>query len=299
MTGALQVRARAVLALGLGMMAAVVAAGLAGQGLAGFGLVALGLAVARVLARPWLLRIGQPGGVLRLSSDLAGQVALALVLFWLGVGLAALAGWSPALPLWAPLAAIVVAAGLSHALWRPIPPEMETFLDEATEALTRATGGWDNDPDEARVEAAQAAMVAALEALPETGAPDRAIADAVLPHMVTMPWHDYRNLLFDRAGALETDRDIRALVIGLTDPFIATKAAGEFDLDAAFQLVERQGGAAALSCFARRSLTLLALFEDAWRDLPAPDRLRARPSVPALGALADRVETLQNEGKTA
>lgn len=303
---ALEWKARGLLALGLVMMLAVVATGMAGHGLAGFALAAGGLAGARLLARPWLLtRLRETGGPGRLMADLGGQVALALGLFWLGVVLALGTGWQPALPLAAPVAVIVAASGLSRRLWRPVPPETDAFLTEATEAVTRAASAWDDIPDEAQVEAAQAVMAAALDALPQTGATERAIADVVLPHMVAMPWYDYRNMLFDRAGALETDRDIRALVIGLTDPFIATKTEGEADLDAAFQLVERQGGPAALDCFARLSLALLALFADSWRDLPPPDRLRARardagsPAAAALRALADRIETLASEDKPA
>lgn len=299
-------KARGLLALGLVMMLAAMASGAAGHGLAGFVPVAAVFVASRLLTRPWLVtRLAQPGGVQALSWDIGGQVLLVLVLFWLGVGIAALTDWQPDLPLWLPPALCLGAGVVSRAIWRPMPPEMGRFLDEATETLTRMADGLGEDDanDDARADAALATMAAALDALPASGAPHHTIGDAVLPPMVDMPFWTYTNLLFDRARALETDRDIRALVIGITDPFIATKAAGQEDLDAAFDLVAAHGGERALYCFEMQTVALLDLFPDAWRDMPAPERLRDFASS-LSGQIADRyrdlaalVERLQHEAE--
>ncbi|MFN3293184.1 MAG: hypothetical protein ACK4S2_00045 [Gemmobacter sp.] len=287
-------KARGLLALGLAMMLAALASGAAGHGLAGFVLVTAGFVAARLLARPWLLtRLAQPGGAQALSRDIAGQVLLVLVLFWMGVGFAALTGWRPDLPLWLPPVACLGAGALSRAIWRPMPPEMDRFLDEATETLTRMADSLaeDGSGDDARAEAAAAAMMVALDALPASGVPHHSIGDAALPPMADMPFWTYTNLLFDRARAHETDRDIRALVIGITDPFIATKAAGQEDLDAAFDLVAAHGGEQALYCFEMQTVALLDVFPDAWRDMPAPERLRDFAGS-LSGQIADRYRDL-------
>lgn len=303
----LEWKARGLLALGLGMMLAVVASGASGHGPTGFAFAAVGLVVARLMAKPWLVvRAGAPGGARALSWDIGGQVLLALVLFWFGVALAVFTGWAPGLPVWGPVFCILLAAWVSRMIWRPIPPEMDSVLDDATATLTQmAAGAPDDDPDDdARADAAVVAMMAALDALPKTGVRHHTLGDVVLPPMVDMPFWTYANILFDRARAHETDRDIRALVIGLTDPFIATKAEGEQHLAAAFDLVAAQGGAAALYCFEMQSLALLDMFPDAWRDMPPPERLRGFADT-LEGDIADRyrdlaarVETLQHKALT-
>lgn len=272
---ALEWKARGLLVLGGVMMLAVVVSGGSGHGPTGFALAAVGFVVARLIAKPWLVtRLGDPGGLRAVSGEIAGQVALVLVLFWLGVGVAVFTGWAPNYPVWGPVFVILPAAWVSRLMWRPIPPEMAHFLDEATDTLTRMSADLSADADTDRAGAAVARLTAALDALPETGAPHHSIGDAALPPMGDMAVWTYTNTLFARACATQTDRDIRALVIGITDPWLAPKALGQEDLDAAFDLVAEHGGEAALYCFEMQTVALLDSFPEARRDMPSPDRLR-------------------------
>lgn len=301
----LEWKARGLLALGVVMMLAVVVSGASGHGPTGFALAAAGFAVARLVAKPWLVtRAGQHGGARALSSEIGGQVVLVLVLFWLGVALAVFTGWAPVNPVWGPLFFILMAAWISRLLWRPIPPEMDGFLDEATETLTRMAAELSADAPIDDDAAAVARLTAALDALPENGAPHHSIGDAVLPPMGDMPFWTYTNTLFSRARATQTDRDIRALIIGITDPWIASKALGQEDLDAAFDVVADHGGEPALYCFEMQAVALLDSVPDARRDMPSPERLRSF-AAQRQGDLSDRyrdlaamVERLHNKAQS-
>jgi hypothetical protein len=199
---------------------------------------------------------------------------------------------------------ILLAAWVSRLMWRPIPPEMAGFLDEATETLTRMAAELSADAPIDDDGAAIARLTAALDALPESGAPHHAIGDAVLPPMGDMPFWTYTNTLFARARATQTDRDIRALIIGITDPWIAPKALGQEDLDAAFDVVADHGGEPALYCFEMQAVALLDAFPDARRDMPSPERLR-NFAAQRQGDLSDRyrdlaamVERLHNKAQS-
>ncbi|MBL4916880.1 hypothetical protein [Szabonella alba] len=137
-TTGLRLRSNLLIALALVMVLAALAAGLARLALPGFAAVTLAFGFARLMERPWLIsRLAAPGGVLALSQTMAVQVALVLALYWLGTGLSVLTDWQPLLPLWLPAAVVVGAALLSRLIWRPLPPEWDGFLDEATETLNR------------------------------------------------------------------------------------------------------------------------------------------------------------------
>jgi len=136
-TRGLRTRANLLLALSMVIVLAGICAGLAAHGWQGFLAVVAAYCIARVMERPWLVsRMGQPGGNLALSQTLAVQVALVLALYWLGFGISTLTGWQPALPVWMPAAVIIASAVLSRMIWRPMPPEWDSFLDESTEKLT-------------------------------------------------------------------------------------------------------------------------------------------------------------------
>ena len=296
--------AHALLALGGLVVAAALASGLARQGLAGFATVAAAFIATRLLAKPWLVtRLDLAG----LAREAAGQVALVLVLFWAGVGLSHLTGWQPALPLWAPVLCILGAGLASRALWRPWPPEVEGFVDQATDQLNRLAQeiAATSPPDPASVSDRIAALQAALDALPETGAPHHAIVDVVLAGQEGLAWHDWRNLVFDRARATGCDRDLRALVIVVSDPWLARITLGEEDLDAAFDLIEADPMPEVIGCFTLQCQALLDFHPPSWRDMPDPDRLRAlgatQPKAPctALQDLAARIETVQTESRCA
>ena len=265
----LRLRGGLLVATGIAMMLAALSAGLAGHGLAGFVLMALAFMAARLLARPWLL--ARPAA---LSRDLAGQVALVLVLFWLGVGIGALTGWHPALPLWLPVATALVAGGLARLIWRPMPPEMDGFLDEAAETLTRMAADFSADTagDTEQTRHAIADLNAALDALPEQDAPHYDLVDVLLEGMGRIPVPDFIDTLHGRAtGGVE--RDLRALVIGLTDPWDAERALGQRDLNASFEVIVTSGNAAALTAWAMGAGALLDAVPLAAIDMPPADRV--------------------------
>jgi len=303
----LRLIANALLALGALAMAAALASGLARQGFAGFALVAAAFIAMRLLAKPWLVSRGYLAG---LTLEAAGQVALVLVLFWVGVGLSQASGWQPALPLWAPMLCILGAGLAARALWRPLPPEFDSFLDDVTAQLD--TMAQDIARDAARSPAAQTpdttanllALHAALDALPETGAPHHAIASVVLSSQEGLPWYQWRNLLFDRARATGHDRDLRALIIALSDPWLARITLGEEDLDAAFDLIEANPQDDVLICLVLQSFALLDLHPPSWRDMPSPDRLRAliaslkNPVRAEIESLAARIAQVQTEAQS-
>ncbi len=137
-TQGLRIRSNLLLAFAFFTILAGLAAGLAAQGWPGFLAVALACCIARLMERPWLVtRIGVPGSVEALFQALVVQVAVVFVLYLLGFGLSAITGWRPALPLWLPAGVVLTSALLSRLIWRPMPPEWDGFLDEATETLNR------------------------------------------------------------------------------------------------------------------------------------------------------------------
>ncbi|WP_028031596.1 hypothetical protein [Gemmobacter nectariphilus] len=293
----LRLRGRLLILTGIVMMLAALAAGLAGHGLAGFALMAAAFAVARLLARPWLL--GKPAD---LSRDLAGQVALVLVLFWLGVGIGAATGWHPALPLWLPAPIALAAGGLARLIWRPMPPEMDGFLDEATETLTRMAADFSADTagDTEQTRHTIADLCAALDALPQTGVSHYDLVDVLLEGMGRIPVPDFIDTLHGRATG-GAERDLRALVIGLTDPWVAERALGQRELNASFEVIVTSGNAAALSAWAMGAGALLDAVPHAAIDMPPADRLLfvAQSQDAALrkllAELAARLETFNRE----
>lgn len=302
-TGGLRMRARALLALGVVMMLAAGASGMAGHGLAGFGLMIAAFWLARLLGKPWLVtRAGDPGGLAALSRELAGQVAVVLVVFWLGVGIGWAMGWQPDLPLWLPVAVALAAGLLSRVIWRPLQPEFETFLDEATATLTRMNDQMQAEllPDPDYDPQIVADMIAALEALPESGASHYDLVDVLLESMGRVPVQIFVDTLFQRAHS-HTERDLRALVVGLTDPWIADRSTGQRDLEASFEVVVDSGNTDALAAWAIGIAALLHSVPLAAVEMPQPDRLRAVAGAhegdlrDKLLALADRSEELTRE----
>lgn len=302
-TGGLMMRARVLMALGMVMMLAAAAAGIAGHGLPGFGLMVGAFWVARLLGKPWLVtRAGQTGGAAALSRELAGQVAVVLVVFWLGVGIGWATGWHPVLPLWLPVAVALAAGIVSRLIWRPMPPEFDSFLDEATATITRMTEDLQRDlPAEPEYDPQILAdMVTALEALPEAGASHYDLVDVLLESMGRLPVQVFVDTLFQRAQN-NTERDLRALVVGLTDPWIADRSMGQRDLEASFEVVVGSGNADALSAWAIGMAALLHSVPLAAIDMPQSDRLRLVADEHSgdlrakLLALADQYESLTRE----
>ncbi len=264
----MMMRARLLVALGAAMMLAALVSGLAGHGAMGFGPMALVFVVARLLARPWLLARGAAA----LSREMAGQVALVLALFWLGVGIGAVTGWHPVLPVWLPPAAALAAGLVSRLIWKPLPPEFDRFLDEATAALSgMATLP---EPEPGHDPQVIADLHSELDALPASGASHYDLVDVLLEAMGRVPVPVFVDTLFDRAQR-KTERDLRARVVGLTDPWIADRCMGQRDLDAAFELIAGSGTPNALEAWANGAAALLHSVPGAAIDMPQPARLRS------------------------
>lgn len=302
-TGGLMMRARVLMALGVVMMLAAAMAGIAGHGLAGFGLMVAAFWLARLLGKPWLVtRAGQPGGAAALSRELAGQVAVVLVVFWLGVGIGWATGWHPVLPLGLPVAVALAAGILSRLVWRPMPPEFDSFLDEATATITRMTEDLQRDlpPEPDHDPQALAEMIAALDGQPVEGASHYDLVDVLLEGMGRMPVPVFVDTLFDRAHS-KTERDLRALVIGLTDPWIANKILGQRDLEAAFEIIVESGNQNAIEAWANGISALVSSVPLAAVDMPSPERLRIVGAMQfdylreKLTDLADHLESLTRE----
>lgn len=294
----LRLRAQALLGLSMVMLVLGVVPGLAGHGWPGFAAMAAAFVLARLLAKPWLLqRLGQPGGPARLSADVAGQVVVALALFWLGYGIAVATGWQPALGFWLPPAMALAAGSLSRLIWRPMPPEWDGLLDEAIAGITGAGPGPAAADDSPEV----AALNAALDALPAQGAQHHALVDAVLAALSGMSPEDLRMALHTRILDTTTERDLRALVVAHTDPYVAQHFRGQRDLEEIFDLIVEAGDVAAMTSFIGGVTAVLDSVPEACHDLPTPHRLRKLagdlPPDTAAGliALAARVQSLREE----
>ncbi|NKX44968.1 hypothetical protein [Roseicyclus persicicus] len=294
--------ANILLLLGIAMMAAAMLAGSAGHGLQGALLSAAALIVARVMAKPWLVtRIGQPGMAMRLAGEAAGQAGLAFLLVWAGGGVAALTGMGTPAPLWLPPVMILALALVMRAVWRPVPLEVDGLLDDAIASVERAAPAPDLGPEPAPDPRPALPDVPALDALPETGLPAAALVDALIPLMATLPPEELCLTLHDRAEASRTDRDLRLMVVGLTDPHIARQRLGHGDLIAAFDLVRDDGSVDVVSCFDMQVTALLDLVPEAARDLPDPERIAALgrdiggPLGDNLADLAARADRLRRQ----
>ena len=137
-TRGLRLRSRLLMALVFAGILAGLAAGMAAQGWPGLLAVALAFCIAGLMERPWLVsRIGAPGTAAALVQLLAGRAAFALLLYGVGFSLSSLSGWWPVLPFWLPALVVLATAVLSRMIWRPMPPEWDGFLDEATGTLDR------------------------------------------------------------------------------------------------------------------------------------------------------------------
>lgn len=297
----LRVRTWALLALSLLMLTGGLMAGLAGHGQAGLAAIAAVFVWARLLAKPWLLtRLRQSGGLSALLGDLAGQVLVAMALFWLGVGLSWLLDWQPGIGFWVPPGLAAAAGMASRLIWRPLPPEWDGFLDEAIAGIN-GTGPGPRAPDGSDDVEGAAELQAALDALPATGARHHDLVDAVTGALMAMSPEDLRRILHDRIFETTTERDLRALVVAHTDPYVAQFFLGQHDLEELFELIIEAGDMVALNAFLGRVDAVLDSVPEACNDLPTPFRLgKVADGLPAqqsagVAALIARVRQLRQE----
>lgn len=297
----LRVRAAVLLGLSIVMLIAGVLPGLAGHGLPGFAAIAAVYVWARMIAKPWLVTgLRQPGGLRRLLLDLAGQVLVALLMFWLGVLLALVLVWEASINLWLPPVLAVAGASLSRLVWRPLPPEWDGFLDEAIAGINGTGPGPRASDGSADAEGA-AELQAALDALPATGARHHDLVDAVTGALMAMSPEDLRRILHDRIFATTTERDLRALVVAHTDPYVARFFLGQHDLEELFELIIEAGDMVALNAFLGRVEAVLDSVPEACNDLPTPFRLgKVADGLPAqqsagVAALIARIQQLRQE----
>lgn len=285
--------------LGAGMLLAAGLAGLAGHGAVGFGLVALGVIAGRLWSRPWLLsHASQPDRRAWLVREIAGQVLLVGVVFAVGVVLARGLGWQPAVPVWLPPVLILACAAAMRWLCGPeMRPAADAFLSEATAAIEAASvKGPQGDPEAALLE-----VTAALDGLPEEGARHHEILAALNLGLATAEPEALRHMLYARIMARTVERDLRALAIAHTDPWIARHFAGQRDLDEIFAMIAEADAPIALSCFRGGAEAVLDSVPEASHDMPDPDRLRAfaasqpPPAAQDFHQLANRVEALRQE----
>ena len=137
-TQGLRIRSHLLLVLVFASILAGLASGMAAQGWPGILALALTFCIAGLVERPWLVtRMGAPGSVPALLQLLTGRILFALALYLVGFGLSSLSGWWPTIPLWLPALAVLAAAVVSRMIWRPLPPDWDEFVDEATEKLDR------------------------------------------------------------------------------------------------------------------------------------------------------------------
>ncbi len=291
----LRLRAALLFALSILMLIAGLLPGLAGHGLAGFAAVAAVYVWMRLLAKPWLIAgLRHGGGARALAQDLAGQVLVALVLFWLGTLLALVWHWEASVNFWLPPALALVGGSLSRLIWRPMPPEWDGFLDEAVAGIQAAAAGLPPTPTPPPGRPHSAALTAlhsALDALPQSGARHHDLVAAVTAALGDMSPEDLRHALHERIFDTTTERDLRALVVAHTDPFVARQFLGQHDLEEIFDLIIEAGDTAALSAFAGAVEAVLDSVPEACHDLPTPHRLRSA----GLTTLAAHVQRLREE----
>jgi hypothetical protein len=274
-----------VLQAGVGAtLAAPVAAGLAGHGAAMLALLWAGFAAAKLMAEPWLLT-GAGARPSALATLLAGQAAVVAALWALGLGLSALTGWRPALPLWLPLALVLGAAVLGRAVWTPRPPDprLDALLDEAVARLAAAPVAPLARDDRDRVEQ----VLAELETLP----PDTPF-DRLVSSLGWIGWgaagRAMEQALLDRLAAGAAPRPAAAMLALAASDGLRIEDAGR-DLPArAFVLLPDDPEI--LETFARRCAEELASTPEIWGALPAPalleDRAALLPGTPAAAELA-------------
>lgn len=296
----LKLRSMALLVLAAVILLSTFVAGWAAAGMADAVPLVLAWVLARLVEKPWLVtRLRTPGGPGRLLGEMALQVVLSLLLFAAGGGLAALSGWQPPVAPLAAAALVLAAAGLSRAIWRPLPPEREAVLDESASDLEDLPEGPQaQQADEAEAEAL-ARVQARLDALPERGARHHDLVAPVTEVMAQVRPALLADLLLARAQACPGDRDLRAATVLMTDPWFSRQIAGRGLPSEVFALIAEAEGPGALTCWLHQVEALLDLVPGTWRDLPEPQWLRrvagqtGDPALAAdLSAQADRIAAL-------
>jgi len=209
--------------------------------------------------------------ILSALTIVLSQVALIAVLFALGRGIGAVAGFLPVLLPQVPLAISFMAIPLGRMLWNAgEAAERGLFLDDAARAA--------NAP---RAAAAAALAVVPLLALADD-APDAAVALAVGDTMAS-PTADLR--LKALAAALARPEPSperspershatlrRALILWATEPEVVAPARVPEGMALAFAIADRN--ADLLRLYVPRALALIAAFPDRVADFPTPAALR-------------------------
>lgn len=303
----LKLRSTALLVLAAVILLSTFVAGWAAAGMADAAPLVVAWLLARLVEKPWLVtRLRSPGGPGRLAREMALQVALSLLLFAAGGGLAALIGWHPPVAPLAAAALVLAAAGLSRAIWRPLPPEWDSFMDEAVSELTDMAADLQAQvagvqPSDESEEAALTWLQEQLDAQPQQDARHHDLVDLVTGAMDQVHPALLADVLLARARACPGDRELRAVTVLVTDPWFSGQTAGRGLPCEVFELIAEGGDPGALSCWLHQVEGLLDLRPEAWRDLPEPQWLRtvsAHTSDPALAAdlstQADRIAALQD-----
>lgn len=276
----LRLRAATLFALSMGMLAVGLLPGLAGHGLAGFAAMAAVFVWMRLLAKPWLLSgLSQAGGWRRLVSDLGGQVLVALVLFWLGTAAALIWVSEGSVNFWLPPALALAAGSLSRLIWRPMPPEWDGFLEDAVARITATDVPSSPAAPAGRPHAAALEQLhSALDRLPAQGAKHHDLLAALTAALQDMTPEDLRHSLHERIFDATSERDLRALVVAHTDPYIAQHFLGQHDLEEIFDLIVEANDQPALTHFIAGVTAVLDSVPEACNDLPTPHRLRQTAS---------------------
>ena len=202
---------------------------------------------------------------------------------WLGALIGGSVGGGPP-----PLAALAVGVvALVAARLVRLPPEeaeaITALADEARAKLEaaapRAEPGPtpaddalpDPEPDEMpddAVDATLADIFAALDALPADAPRHHDLVAAITTAIRPVPLRDLVSALFTRARATPCTRDLLAVTVLLTDPYVAHAGLGNGDAEAAFHLIRAAGDEAALAHWAMQTEAVLDLVPDLWPDLP-------------------------------
>jgi len=222
-------------------------------------------------------------GLVSALTLILSQVALIAVLFAIGRGVGALAGFLPVVHPQVPLALSFMAIPLGRLLWNAEDAaDRGIFLDDEAAAASAP-----------RMAAAAAASITPLLQLADD-APDQAVAEAVAKTLAT-PSADIRLGALAKAleGAKRSHAALRqALILWASEPEIVAPGLVPRAMALAFAMAGRNGDL--LRLYVPRALALIAAFPDRVVDFPDAAALRALTrSGPANDTFADLPDHLR------
>lgn len=202
-------------------------------------------------------------GLLSALTLVLSQVALIAVLFAIGRGIGALAGFLPMINPQVPLAISFMAIPLGRMLWNAEEAaDRGIFLDEEAEAASAP-----------RVAAAAASAIVPLLNMADD-APDQTVAQAVEEVLNTTSAELRLKTL--AAALAQPDRSHaalrRALILWASEPEIVAPGVVPQAMALAFAIADRNGDL--LRLYVPRALALIAAFPDRAAGFPTPASLR-------------------------